>query len=364
MKRKILKLLPIALAVFALSGGYAKDEQMAKGKTTYDQGYEATKADMVAAYNAPARYDLVNEMDFYFQVGFIYWQAVEQGLEYALRIPGSYDAAWTTPAKVENMDFNFKPGLKLGMGLAFNQHDDWMMSAEYTYLVVRDRSTAYPPVGGSLIEMWDPTDPTAAECSKATARWRVYYNMLDLGLSRPYYLGTKLIFKPYAGLKGGWITQKVDASYYFSTEHYYPLYPSLKQKSWMIGPKAALNADWMLGKGFKLYGNLAGSLLYQNFKTRYLTTDITSETSSTFQTFRNEVGYVTPNAEIGLGFGWGSYFADKGWNFDFRFGYDFQIYWTQNMMRNLVQIANDVESTGGYGNLVLNGLTMTARFDF
>lgn len=41
------------------------------------------------------------------------------------------------------------------------------------------------------------------------------YNIFDLELERPYYLGRKLIFKPYFGLRAGWIDQKFEAAVRF-----------------------------------------------------------------------------------------------------------------------------------------------------
>ncbi len=67
---------------------------------------------------------------------------------------------------------------------------------------------------------------------------------------------------------------------------------------------------------------------------------------------------------MNLGIGWGRYFNCRNYHLDFLLTYDFQIFWNQNMMRQLVDnIASGGVSTSA-NNLYLQGLTARAQFDF
>jgi hypothetical protein len=66
--------------------------------------------------------------------------------------------------------------------------------------------------------------------------------------------------------------------------------------------------------------------------------------------------------ELGLGLGWGSYFAHNTWHFDLAATYDFHVFWGENVMRAFRDLVSNVEGTPG--NLFMHGLTLTTRFDF
>ena len=78
---------------------------------------------------------------------------------------------------------------------------------------------------------------------------------------------------------------------------------------------------------------------------------------------KNKIGYLTPNVEFDLGLGYGTYFCNNEWYFDLTIGYDFNYFWNQNFMRNLVD-GQQTYSDSDAGNLMLHGLNITARIDF
>ena len=67
-------------------------------------------------------------------------------------------------------------------------------------------------------------------------------------------------------------------------------------------------------------------------------------------------------ADMSIGLGWGSYFACQDYHFDLLAPYDFNVMWGQNMMRQLVSSYS--YTVGAPGDLQIQGLTVTARFDF
>ena len=150
--------------------------------------------------------------------------------------------------------------------------------------------------------------------------------------------------------------QKLNTTY---TEVSHTYTTSAKANSWAVGPRIALGTNWLLGSGFRIYGDTAASLVYQHIKADY--SDYQDDTIDHYVTYRN--GQITPNFDLGAGFGWGTYFADNGWHFDMILGYEFQYFWNQNWMRWL----KDNEALfidGDAGDLMFQGLTVGIRFDF
>ncbi len=193
-------------------------------------------------------------------------------------------------------------------------------------------------------------------------------------MSRPFYSGKRLILEPYVGARAAWIRQSLSISYYgpifdsatiavsaFNT----PWHSSTKSTSWGIGPKVGVNGNWHMGSGFRFIGNANGSILFTRYtKVRH------SETRSNTVTQTNGTSYawkkincLRPNAGLDLGLGWGTYFGCWNYHFDFAATYEFNVFWNQNMMRNLVDLEHALTDAAP-GNLYLHGLTAKVLFDF
>ena len=91
------------------------------------------------AYNAPARIDTSCGWDTWISGSFIYWQSKEKGLK-----PGyeyNYIAASNTKdSSPLFINFNYHPGLKIGLGVT-SEKDDWTIFFEYTHLKSSDSYT-------------------------------------------------------------------------------------------------------------------------------------------------------------------------------------------------------------------------------
>jgi len=72
--------------------------------------------------------------------------------------------------------------------------------------------------------------------------------------------------------------------------------------------------------------------------------------------------FLQPMAESNLGIGWSGYWSNKA-RFDLSATYDFNMLWSQNMLRtlndNFIQGVNPASN-----NLFLHGVTVNARVDF
>jgi hypothetical protein len=247
--------------------------------------------------------------------------------------------------------------------------DNWTLYLEYTRLKGNtsrkyDLEDRFIFDENYLMSDWDHSFRLGGESSLLKSRWDLSYNMFDLELGRPYYLGRKLVFKPHFGLRAGWIDQKYHQKGVFdasltSTPAYAEIFAYADQDSWMVGPRAGVNTDWFISSHFKILANAAASLTYQNFETnfdRFIQTQVNFADAFSFSA-SDDVSYLTPNLEFGLGIGYGSYLCGNQLYIDLSVGYDFHYYWNQNMMKTVFM----EDQTG---NLMLHGLTVTAKLDF
>jgi hypothetical protein len=343
------------------------------GNKIYDQGHAAKKEQMNAGYNNTARIDVRGAFDLFVVGKFIWWQPREEGLELA------WDLRTTppTPAEVESygrpfkMEFDFHPGFKAGLGIHFGA-DDWTLYCEYTRLYTTDRKKR-GIVEEDLLELfiqpfWSVNGLEGRDLFYVNGSWKLHYHMLDGILARPYYTGVKLTLKPFMGVRSGWITQHYNIHhkiFYSGTELETKVFT--KSSSFLIGPRIGMDSNWLLGGGFKFLGNVAFSIFYQYFKTRYRETGF--DPADVIQDFlidkRDREKYFNPSLEISLGGGWGSYYGTDSWHVDITAFYDVAVFWNQNMIRRLKDMASDsISYDPNIGNLILHGATVSLRLDF
>lgn len=320
-----------------------------------------------AAYNYPARTRTRCPWDFDAFASFIYWQPIQENMELGLSnttaTPGT-----DLHASVINMDFNYKPGFKVGMGGYFD-YDNWDLQLQYTWFhntqkqsfdaeevgqVIQSRGTAF--LDGSAVTQY----------RSASQNWKLDMDIVDLDLGRWYYVGTKLTFRPSFGARAAWIGQKTETDYDNAvTDDFYDI--NKKSRSWALGAKAALDTNWMLGSGFRLYGNGEADLLFTKYtRASYSASHSTAAgvVTDPVSVTQRRIYAVKPHLDLELGFGWGTYVDCNNWYLDFSAGYGFQVFFDQNMFRSFNDDVSQGISTMPNGNLYIHGLTATFKLDF
>jgi hypothetical protein len=363
MKKKLLA-LPLAMTLFSVMG-FAEEKVVA-----LEQGHAIQENQFPSDYNHQARID-VDGWNVFISGSFIYWQAMEGGLDLGDIIPLSITdlVSYTTTI---NMNFKYKPGFKVALGTKLGGHDNWLLSAEYTWLHLSDvkeevlasdlDSEYYINKGWGSVSL--------SHFTATWGKWKLRYDMIDLEMARPYYIGTNLVLKPFAALRGGLIKQYYDVVYSLTENRVTSsVWVKMLEKTWLVGPRVGIDCDWIFFDYFRLIGNAAVGLFYQNFKTtgnhyRELSTGSTTY----YWNAISKEGQLTPNLEGALGLGWGSYFGEhNGWHFDLSALYEAHYFFDQNKMRTLSERHAAPAYTSVYGDaagLMMQGLTITARVDF
>ena len=268
------------------------------------------------------------------------------------------------------LDESYKSGFKIGLGYAFD-YDNWDLDAGYlwfhnTNTKSKTRSVAtefiFPYWGGM-------SDLTNTRATTASASWKLLLDMGYLNLTRPFYLGKKILLSFNYGLKGGRIDQKYSANYVLATGS---LTSNWKSNSWLIGPNVGIGAKWLMGYNFFIATNASTALFYQNFSVSSLQTATTTSAHDAIS--NDKTSMLNPNFEYFIGIGYSKLFSDNQYNFLIQAGYEFQTYFRQNVMRHFRDYAHIDQNAGvpillpstysGIGSLFMHGLTIKTQFDF
>jgi len=395
MKKKFFQIIPLILVVFAFAKGnnekplpkYDKGDAKKNEKPQYDQGYAVSEEQMMKGYNSPARIDVKGAWDYFITASFIYWQP-KMYLPYAWENIGDeagilYYYSTEVTEKTHLVNFDYHPGFKVGLGTNTDM-DNWNLFFEYTRLTTSDTSStsvsepldASVELSAPFLIPEGPDDgafaPSYNRLSYVRERSKFYINLLDMELGRPYYVGTKLTFKPHVGARTGWIKQKnntkINSWNLGLTEEGY-VYLKEESDTWLLGPRAGLDTNWFLGEGFRLFGNVAASLFYQHYKTKIkqvlpVQTNTTVAVTVERLTKEKVKDYLfNPCFEACLGFGWGKYFSNHEWHVDLSAGYEIQYFLNQYYIGQIKR-SSQYHGDNAMPDLTLHGLTFTLRFDF
>jgi len=308
---------------------------------------------------------------------FIYWQALSHDTYYGMtrNYTTNVDRMPMKEHKLfADLDYDFHPGFKVGLGI-FSFYDLWDMYFEYTRYCFKEKDsyTNNDPLI-DLLTAWNPNDPLDNLEEIPLAQWKLKMNILDFSLGRPYTIGTKLILKPFVGTKAYWNSQR----FFSIVEDRYQRHLFNNSDAWGLGSRAGLQTKWLLGKGWKIFGDYAFSLNYQHYSIhRYAYKGVDpvepEEIGLIYVNQKDSRGCVIPIAEMILGFGWDKYFNNNKFHLDILAGYEFQVWWNQNplmsymksdVIHSVAALSSGTQSPYNPTTLMLHGLTASMKFDF
>lgn len=358
-------------------------------------------------YNYPNTLDIACPCNIFTGITFNYWQAIQENMELG-QLDNGLESNTTTSGLITtavstynsfqmvNMDFNFKPSFTVTLGYNFGC-DDWTLRGEYTWYhstnkktVIADDFAFFDESTANISPWWGIFKDTQRDVKygQASEKWQLGMDLIDIDLGRSYYVGCNLTFYSNIGARLAFIHQNVDITYLGGFRDFSVDVPGLlgdgslvedkkiknSSKSWALGPKFAVETNWILGCGFSLYGNAEVDLLF----TRYTTLQEKTKLSGTVvgiidlipfsfaisektKSKQKNVNSLRTHLDLELGFDWGTYFCCNKYYLDLAAGYTFQMFFDQNMLRH------DLTNPGSYipnGNLYLHGLIVRLKLDF
>ena len=325
-----------------------------------------------AGYNVSSRLEVCNPWGIHTDLSFIYWMPTQSNMELGI-VSNQSSPAYFLNGTLTKLGFEYEPGFQVGLGMNLEK-DHWDILLEYTWFrsTARSKVSLDPEGDEILFPSWQLPDLLVAYYD-GDETWKLSLDILEFQLGRAYAVGVDLSFRPYVGIRAALIDQKISVNYENVTNlNFLPrnhVFVEQKSNSWGIGPRTGLETNWSLGKGFRFFGNGGLDLLYTVYPTL-----------NTFQEGTTVAGVILPGSlvsvkekndqhirahlDLDFGFAYGTYFYCKRWHVDFCAGYQFQIFYDQNMFRTFVDDQTLGKADSPHGNLYIHGLTTTLRFDF
>lgn len=326
----------------------------------------------------------LDQSDIYLQLSFLYWMAEERGLDYCVK---NNQSQFDARMKLYRPTFDWQPAFRLVLGTYLPQ-DNWSLDLTYSFYLQHINSGAKDnftgAFGNGLLAVW--TSPGAfnsstnlyARWQRADSKWKIHAYFFDLMLRNNLCNGKALSFQPACGLKMAILQQRYDVRYRFGgtvnttgvTETLISSSINMKNRSFNIGPSAALATHWSLNGYWSLNGALSGSILASEFTVGRNEFDVSSTSTTQIGTYRfnNDFWTWRPQASLLLGAEWSDCVCTprKVIHFGLKASYEMQYWWKQNMMLRHIDapIVQSHTLAPVQGDLVFQGLTVDLFFDF
>lgn len=199
-----------------------------------------------------------------------------------------------------------------------------------------------------------------------STRYRMVLNCLDWEMGKSLYATTHLLMRPYFGMRGARLTQKMITK----GTNQLPLNADEIQFSKMkvendfrgLGPRIGCDGKWKINSVFSFYGEAAASLLggyfnlHENETFNYVSPadEIYSQNTFKFWSFK-------PCVDVGLGIELFYEFTDERFSATLDVGYEFHAWPEQMQLFRLYTAPYAVKQVGDVG---IQGLTVSGAVSF
>lgn len=308
--------------------------------------------------NVSARLD-PNASQITFSADFLAWFASEEASAIWADVitVGSNTSAWNA----KSFDFSWDYGLRLGASYGFN-YDGWDTAIYWTWFQT-DATHKIPSMADAAISpeffaaFLNGTPPQSMK-----AHWRLLFNMFDLELGRAYFVSDHLSFRPFVGVKGGWISQSVFSHYNNLIISSVPSAESAREhvenNFWGAGPLGGVNTKWQVRQigphSLDLFGDFSMATLWGSWRCSDVY-ETSIDTTSSVNTKNSTLGALMFRGLMGLE--WSVYFCKSESLFTARLGYEMQT-WLNQLRIATFQLQRL------HGDLTLQGVSFNCRFDF
>lgn len=192
----------------------------------------------------------------------LYWHASEIA-------PWSQSLTNTSPPSIvdfHSVTFGWDPGVRAGVGYKMN-HDDWDTQFYYTWFQT-SASDSIPLSSDNVLSIFIGAGLSVFALYKtANVQWNIDFNMFDWDLGRSLFVNKTLSFRPFLGIKGGWIHQRIDTHWenpdFLLLDISLVADEDLENNFWGVGPKMGVSSQWNFFKNrrntFGLFGDFQGA---------------------------------------------------------------------------------------------------------
>lgn len=232
--------------------------------------------------------------------------------------------------------FNWNAGVRLGVGYDSNDRI-WDTVASYTWFNANASSSAsvtsggiYSPYLGNFFVNNTNGASYGPNYYNASVNWKLKFNIFDLELGHKFKVDQFLMFRPFIGLKGGFIYQNINTFWQNPTiaTTFRTATEQLKNDFAGIGPSLGVNSTWQIYNttktSFNFIGNVSGAILWGHWRFKDIYTN-NANTTVAIQT--SNIKGASPMARGLIGIEWSNAVGNSC--VSIRLGYEAQIWFNQ-----------------------------------
>lgn len=335
--------------------------------------------------------------DVVFTVAGFYWNAHQDGMEYAIDNQVVHPTDADTNQALNNLidstyknpDFKWDFGFKVGLGYN-TTHDGWDIGVVWTQFRTSADShvEAEADDNHTLLPLWSAFAATGADstilwASDIETHWKLKLDLVDLELGREFWTSKYLTFRPFVGLRLAWINQEYNIKNkgggWLSTAES-PAFNNLvdiDQKFHGVGLRGGVDTVWNFGCGWGIFGNFAMSIVYGRFNVDHdesnrEATDTHHKTKilESDDNFRASRGMT----DLSIGLQWHTMFSNCRYGFTAMLGWEHHMFFDQNQMWRVLRKCDEPLTQPNLsgenvfhqrrGDLATQGWTLTFVFEF
>ncbi len=329
--------------------------------------------------NPPANPTIKHGADLFVFGELLYWTANQGGMP--LAVVNEHTSVNLSDAKIENVRGKWDVGSRVGIGYVI-PHDGW--DIDFTWLHFNTEShrkvlhsSRNKFIFPTLVPSTDPISDINF-CRKADARWKLYFNQLDLDLGREFFVSRWLTLRPHGGIRADWLRQDLNANYKnFDNGLSTPNKVQIRYHDrWRgVGLEGGLDSQWGLGGGWSIFTDISAAILYGRHKIRLIDKDTPATVSFSngasslpkgkYARVKDRLRRIAhPVIDLLLGLRWDTKFDDDRFHLGLQAGWESHVYFGQNQFPIFCDDFNFGKFFANQGDLFLQGWTFGARFDF
>lgn len=287
---------------------------------------------------------------------FLYWEAIQEGIEYAVRSEADSDV----DAKIKDIDFDWSPGYRIGFGYIFKE-SQWDLVLDWTHFHNHSSSSSRPSEPRVLKALWIPADLVSSQVPDASARWHLQYDLVDFSLGCLFYPSKTLSVRPFVGLRFASIHQHIRVRYddvhLIHSANLFEMVTRGKNAYAGGGFRAGAELNFYLNRHWSFYGAASGSLLGGDFDVKLAYQAPPQDIGKKNLGYRSNENRIRSNWEGALGLQWETGYSEERYHLTFLLCYEWALWPDQNQWLKAFSRQSD-------GNLTLQGGTLRTVFAF
>lgn len=290
----------------------------------------------------------------------LYWRAHQDGLGFTNKASNVLTTDDFTHGSIVHPDFDWKYGFRLGLGYTLCD-GSWTFDAEWIDIDSKangkvEHNSGAPDFKGSFPIYALGKDTLAGDyVSESSLNWHLDSDIIDVNAQYNYLVCQDFMLMPFAGIRGVSFRQKISTKYEGGTFASGQDHTIIRNQYYGAGPRFGANADYRFWRCFSIFGSAAVAPLYGQHKTKareyYLDVERYRK--------KGESNHFVLSFDYSIGIQWKGLILESWPSLTLGASWEGQNFYRQNKV------------PGGphgffknYRTLILEGLTLSAAFDF